>query len=148
MRYPISPSSPSASAKMNWAISGTASALAVPWMVIVLDTAQFSFGVSEDAKTPNEAQAKVTAKMNPIIDKLKSMGVAEKDIKTTDYQIYPKYDYTYQPCPLNRPCMQTQQQTLVGYTESHNIMVKVRQVAKAGDVIAAVTALGVNNVSG
>ena len=121
----------------------------------VPDIAQFTFGVSQDGKTPTEAQQKVTDKMNPIIDKLKSMGIDEKDIQTTDYQLYPKYEYQSQVCPMGASaggapvyCPPNGRQVLNGYTETHNIAVKVRDVTKAGDVVAAVTALGITDVSG
>lgn len=120
----------------------------------VPDIAQFSFGASADGKTPSQAQSAVTAVMNPIIAKLKSSGIDEKDIQTTDYQIYPKYTYETQPCPMaignGMPvyCPPNGRQTLVGYTETHMITVKVRDVGKAGDVVVAATALGATNVSG
>lgn len=109
------------------------------------DIATFSFAVSADAKVVSEAQSSVTQKMDAIIASLKDLGVEEKDIKTSNYSVYPKYSYqsavcTQGYCPPGR-------QILDGYTVSHDVTIKVRQTADAGKVLAAVGDKGATNIS-
>lgn len=121
-------------------VSGEGEALAVP------DIASFTFTVSADAKTVSAAQEDVTEKMNAVLAELKKQGIEERDIKTTDYNVYPQYSYT-QPvctqfsCPPGR-------QILQGYTASHNVSVKVRKTEDAGKVLGVVGEKGATNLSG
>ena len=77
---------------------------------------------------------------------VKSLGVEDKDITTSDFNAYPKYEYKRVLCALDVPCPSGQQ--LVGYDVTETITVKVRKVDNAGKVIDAVTTAGVTNVSG
>jgi uncharacterized protein YggE len=54
---------------------------------------------------------------------LKANGVEEKDIQTTQYSIYPQYDY------------RNGKDILTGYQVTHMVRVKVRDIDKAGEVI-------------
>ncbi len=120
-------------------VSGKGEAFAVP------DLATFSFSVSADAKTVAEAQSKVTTKIDAIISKLTDLGIEKKDIKTSDYNVYPKYTYSSSPCSPNYcpPSKQTQD----GYTASHSISVKVRKTDDAGLALAAAGDAGATNLS-
>ncbi len=110
------------------------------------DVATFSFSVVQSAKTTAEAQAAATKKMNDALAYLKSQNINEKDIKTTGYAIYPKYDYGTIQC-FAYPCPQGKQ-TLIGYEVSQSVEVKVHDTAKVGMLLAGVGKLNVENVSG
>ena len=84
-------------------VSGTGEVFAVP------DTGTFSFSVVEVGKTVGVAQDLAAKKVNAIIDAVKSLGVAEKDIKTTGYNSYPKYEYSAMPICANVYCPPTRQ---------------------------------------
>lgn len=121
-------------------VSGEGEVLARP------DVATFSFSISADAKSVSEAQGTVTEKMDVILLGLETMGVEEKDIKTTDYSIWPKYKYeplictpTY--CP---PARQIED----GYTVTHSVSIKIRKTGEAGKALALVGERGVTNLSG
>lgn len=120
-------------------VNGEGEAFAVP------DIASFTFSVSTDAKTVAEAQAGVTEKMDAILAALKGLGIEEKDIKTSDYSVYPKYTYSSQPCSPNfcPPSKQTQD----GYTASHSVSVKVRETEKAGPALSVAGEKGATNLS-
>lgn len=108
------------------------------------DLATFSFQVIESAKTVVEAQSKATEKSNSALAAIREGGVADKDIKTTSYNINPKYDYpecTQWSCPTRNP-------TLVGYEVSQSVEIKVRDLDKAGAILATIGGIGVQNVSG
>lgn len=122
------------------AVNGTGEVLAVP------DTASFSFSVNEEGKTVKDAQDKATKKMNSILDAIKSMGIDDKDVKTTGYNSYPKYEYNQASC-TNLYCPPGKQ-VLVGYEVSQSITVKVRNTDKAGEALTKVGELGAANISG
>jgi len=100
------------------------------------DIAAISIGVMTEKKTVAEAQKENTAKMDAIIAKVKEIGVAPEDIKTTTYSIYPQYDWI-----ANR-------QVERGFQVSQSIDVKVRDLTKIGDILAAAGELGANQVGG
>ncbi|HTK60484.1 MAG TPA: SIMPL domain-containing protein [Candidatus Baltobacteraceae bacterium] len=100
------------------------------------DVASISVGVMTEKKTVAEAQKENTAKMNAIVAKIKSFGVSDDDIKTTNYSIYPQYDWI------------DNRQIERGFQVSQEVQVKVRDLAKIGDVLSAVGELGANQVGG
>ncbi len=122
-------------------VSGKGTVVAIP------DVAEVSFSVVETGNSVAVAQEKATEKMNAILDAVKEMEVEEKDIKTTGYNSYPKYEYQTSSlcaggyCPPGR-------QVLTGYEVSHNITVKIRKTDKAGEVLTKIGTLGASNISG
>jgi uncharacterized protein YggE len=100
------------------------------------DIGKITLGVTNEEKTVSEAQSKSTETINEIMAFLKSAGIEEKDIKTTNYSITPVYDYT------------ERKQTLRGYSVSQNLEVKIRDLAKSGDIIAGAAGNGANLIGG
>ena len=132
-------------AKNTITVSGMAEVQAVP------DVAIFTISVNKEGKTAKEAQSIATKAINDTIDFLKNEeAIAEKDIKTMNYNIRPRYEWLKQNCtptPFNtQDC--DQKRTLVGYQVSQSIRVKVRDIDRAGEVLAGVGSLGIDNVSG
>ncbi|MEK7192880.1 MAG: SIMPL domain-containing protein [Patescibacteria group bacterium] len=127
-------------------VTGEGKAFAAP------DIARFSYSVEETAKTVGEAQKKATAKANKISAEIKKAGVAEKDLKTTSYNISPKYEYENKvggPVCMGYSCPPFEgKQVVVGYTVSQSNEVTVRSVDKAGELIAVVGGLEPQYVSG
>ncbi len=112
-------------------------------VIVKPDIATVSFGVSAENLDVAKAQTEATTKMNNIIDLLKKKGVAEKDIKLTNYSIYPRYDYLQaQIYPY------TGKQTLAAYVVSQTVEVKIRDISKAGEILSGVGEFGVTDVSG
>jgi len=122
-------------------VSGTGEATAIP------DTGSFSFSVVENAKTTGDASDLAAKKANEIIAAVKAMGVEDKDIKTTGYNLYPKYEYNVPALCTNGYCPGGKQ-VLTGYEVSQTISVKVRKTADAGAILAKVGSLGAQNISG
>ena len=100
------------------------------------DIAAISIGVQTEKRTVSEAQDENTKRMNAIIEKMKSMGIAAEDIKTTNYNIWPAYDY------VNGRSVER------GFTVSQSIDVKVRNLDLTGKVLAAAGELGANQIGG
>jgi uncharacterized protein YggE len=104
------------------------------------DTLTVNLGVSVLRPTVDQATRDAATLATAITDALKANGVAEDDIQTSNYSIYPEYDYS------------GSQQRLTGYRVNNQVNVKIRNVDSAGAVIDAATAAGgdatvVNNVA-
>ena len=72
------------------------------------DLGEFSFSVLAEGATASEAQSKSAESMNAVLTYLKEAGVEEKDIKTENYYLNPKYRYestvcTPSYCPPSNP---------------------------------------------
>jgi uncharacterized protein YggE len=99
------------------------------------DTVEVGLGVSVLAETVDEAAATAAEKAQALIDSLTSNGVAEEDITTTDYSIYPEYDYS------------SNTERLVGYRVNNTVQAKIRDIATTGTVIDAAVAAGGDDVT-
>ncbi|TSC68197.1 MAG: hypothetical protein G01um101472_105 [Parcubacteria group bacterium Gr01-1014_72] len=115
--------------------------------VVVPDLAVFTVGVTEEGAIVSVAQAATTEGINGIIAFLKTNGVAEKDIKTINYQIYPRYDYEREARPNYYP-VPDGKRSLAGYTVTQTLEVKVRKLADAGKLLSGIGELGATDVSG
>jgi uncharacterized protein YggE len=113
------------------------------------DIAQITYTVIESASTVASAQDSATKRSDAALDALKKLGVEDKDIKTLSYNVSPKYEYS-QGCRPGAYCgaVVSSSPKIVGYDVSQTVEVKVRDTAKAGDVLQALGSLGVQNVSG
>jgi len=103
-----------------------------------------TFSVVTEAKTVVEALSENTKKMNAIIDFMKGQGIEEKDLKTTSFNIYPRYEYQkieteIYPYPPGK-------RVLVGYEVTQSLEVKIRDMAKIGDILQGATDAGANQV--
>jgi len=107
------------------------------------DIATISFSVMEENMDVSIATDGVNTKIAKIVENLKANGVDEKDIKTTGYNIYPRYDYTNtQIYPYNG------KQVLAGYDVTQSISIKIRDLAKAGKIVTDLGTLNVTDMSG
>lgn len=85
----------------------------------VQDIAIVTIGVVSEGVTAQAVKDQSSNKMNQVISFIKQSGIEDKDIKTSQFNISPKYNYT------------NQQQTLVGYQANQTITVKVRKIDKS-----------------
>lgn len=111
-------------------ISGEGKVFAKP------DIGQVSLSVVESAKTVDAAQSAATKAMNDVVKFLQSSGVAEKDIKTTEYSINPLYDY-----PDGRRVDR-------GYEVRQGLTVKIRTLEDAGKIVSGAAERGANQIGG
>lgn len=88
-------------------------------------------------KTAAEATVEGSTKISDIIKVIKSLGVDEKDIQTSNYSLNPVYNYT-----------NIKGQQLIGYEVYQNLSIKVRDLTKIGDIIARGTEKGANQIGG
>ena len=92
------------------------------------DTLQMSFGVTVLRPSVEQALADASALANDLIATLEAEGVADEDIRTTNFSINPEYDF------------QGDQRRLLGYRVSNTVLAKVRDIDSAGAVIDAAAA--------
>lgn len=123
-------------------VNGKGEVLAKP------DVASINYSIVESAKTAKEAQDKATEKSNKILSVLKYMGIEEKDIKTTNYSIYPKYESVNTSIPCTQYYCAPVKSQIVGYEVNQSFDVKIRKIEKSGDVLAKIGEMNVSNVSG
>jgi uncharacterized protein len=112
----------------------------------VADIAEFSFSVVEERDTVDEAQKIGAQKVNAILDFLENSEIEETDIKTTNYNVYPRYDYIKKDC-VNGFCPNGER-VLKGFEVSQSISVKARDTEKAGSILSGIGELGATNISG
>jgi len=108
------------------------------------DLALTTFSVVTEAKTVGEAMSENTKKMNAVINFVKGEGVEDKDVKTTNFNINPRYEYQkveteIYPYPPGK-------RVLVGYEITQSLEVKIRDMVKIGDIIQGATEAGANQV--
>ncbi len=101
------------------------------------DIAEFSVTVEKNAISVNDAQNNATEAINKVTKFLTDSGIEDKDIKTTNYNIYPRYDY-----------LRDQGQVFRGYTVSQTLDIKIRKIEDTGKILAGVTDAGANQVGG
>jgi len=101
------------------------------------DLAVANVSVVSESKKVSDAQAVNTQKMNAITNYLKNdLKIEDKDLKTVEYNIYPDYNYTQEGGRI-----------FIGYKITQTLEVKIRDLAKVGDVLEGVVAKGANEVS-
>lgn len=100
------------------------------------DVAYVSLGVETSNKEMTVAQAENKDKMNAIMAELKRLGIPEKDIQTSGYNVYPDYQW------------QQEKSVLVGYRVNNRVRVKITKLDDTGKILDAVAAKGANTVQG
>jgi uncharacterized protein YggE len=119
-------------------VSGEGEVFAVP------DTAQFTFTVTEEAEAVADAQESVTQRANDIMDFLQEQGIEEADLKTTGYDINPRYEFQ-DTTGIPRPPRGSR--TLVGYEVSQTTQVTVRDTDQVGGLLSGLGQRDVSSVS-
>ncbi len=112
------------------------------------DIAVVNLGVTTEGATVAEVTKSNTIKMNAVIAAVKSLGIADKDIQTTNYNLSPVYNENviYPATSVyNLPNMPISTgRTLKGYSLEQDVEVKIRDFTKIGDVLAQATTAGSN----
>jgi uncharacterized protein YggE len=109
---------------------------------VVPDIAILSLGVEVQSESVAEAQGYAATVMTSVMDELDRAGVAEKDIRTQQFSIY----------PIRRWSEKDGREVLIGYRVTNIVTVKVREVEGTGAIIDSVARAGgdyikVNSIS-
>src|SRR6476660_8095388 len=98
------------------------------------DTATVQLGVETEAATAKDALAQNTTQAQAIQAQLVKLGVAEKDIQTSNFSINPTYG--------------SDNRQVTGYHVSNMVTVKIRDLAKSGTLLDQVVQSGANSIYG
>lgn len=109
-------------------VSGTGKVSVAP------DIAKVTLGIEETGQSLKIVQNSVNAKTKTLTDELKKLGIKEADIKTTNYSVYPEYNYESRPARIT------------AYRVSVNYEVKVRDFEKVNEVLVKATDVGANTI--
>ncbi len=111
-------------------VTGEGKATAVP------DVAQINLGITVSGQSVAQVQSQANTTINNVGAAIKRLGVGDKDIQTTNYNLRPDYDF------------RGGSQQIKGYVADINLSVKARQFDKINQIIDAATANGANQVGG
>jgi hypothetical protein len=114
--------------QQDLSVSGTGKIYAKP------DIALVSLGVKTQALKSQDAVNQNNEKMTAITKAVKDLGVEEKDIQTTSYNLSPVYDWTESG------------RIFRGYSLDQSISVKIRNFDKINEILDKATATGANTV--
>lgn len=114
----------------TFTVTGEGKVMAIP------DIAIANVGVTAQGASVKAVQQELNTKINAVTAAVKKVGVDAKDIQTTNYSISPTYDY------------QEATQRITGYQANTNVTIKVRDLARANEVVDGATGAGANQVGG
>lgn len=101
------------------------------------DEAQINLGVESQATTVKEAQDQMNTVINQLTANLQTLGIENQKIQTTDYSIYPNYDYS-----------DSGQGQIIGYRASTSVNITVTDFNLLNQAIDSATQSGVNQIYG
>lgn len=100
------------------------------------DVATFSTGVQTLAPTANEAIRQNNTQMSAVIARLKKLGIADKDIQTTQISLNQQFDYA------------DGRQVFRGFVASNSVSAKLRDLKKLPQFLDALASDGATNFNG
>lgn len=101
------------------------------------DIATLSTGVVTQAADANGAMRANAEQMTRLAAAIRAAGIAERDIQTSGINLNPQYRYT-----------ENQPPAITGYQASNTVNLKVRDIARLGQVLDALVASGANQING
>jgi uncharacterized protein YggE len=105
------------------------------------DLARVTLGVEATGPTAKDAADRARTDMNQVFDALKAQGIADKDIRTSAYNIWSDQP----PRPQNAPATAAEKPV---YHVSNDVALTIRDLAKTGAVLDAAVAAGANSAYG
>ncbi|MEL7691092.1 SIMPL domain-containing protein [Citromicrobium bathyomarinum] len=102
------------------------------------DTVKISAGVTNEAMTAQEALSQNSVQMRQVIDRLRKLGIPERDIQTTRINLGARFDYD----------QQAQRQVFRGYQASNQVSVTLRDTEEVGAVLDALVQAGATDING
>jgi hypothetical protein len=100
------------------------------------DRVTIGAGVTTTAPTATEAMRQNAAEMTKVIARIKALGIAEKDIRTTGIALGAQYDY------------QDGRSVFRGYQAANRVSVTLKKVEDTGRVLDALVEAGATDLSG
>lgn len=121
-------------------------------VITLPDIATVTITIRESAKTVPEAQKLAEAKVKAAMAALSKFGVHDLDRKTLSYNVSPKYENV----PVSSGISGTgigmmypvSNQKVTGYEVTESVEIKVRDIEAAGEIIGALGAVNITEISG
>jgi uncharacterized protein len=102
------------------------------------DIATLQLTVLREGPTAREALTANNAAMAEVLAAMKTFGIEDRDLQTSGFSINPMYTYPKADEPQTPP-------KIVGYQVQNGLAVRVRDLAKLGEVLDEAVSLGVNS---
>jgi hypothetical protein len=109
------------------------------------DIAYIDAGVQAEGETATAAMESQAEAMTSVFDALEKAGVAEKDMQTSNFSLWPRY--TYIETKLKDGSSRGEQK-LIGYTASNQLTIKVRDLDNLGSMLDSLVKAGGNTFNG
>ena len=110
------------------------------------DIAEITFYVINQGEKAETVQKENNERMQEAVNFVKNQGVEEDDIRTVQYNLSPKYDYTWCKKPgveIYSSCSPK----IIGYELNQGIEVKIRDFDKINTIVGGLSEKGVNQIS-
>ncbi|MEA3326643.1 MAG: SIMPL domain-containing protein [Chloroflexota bacterium] len=107
-------------------------------ITLVPDIATINIGVRTEEDNVTDALDGNTAQANAIADVLEGLGVEEKDIQTSNFNVYPSDRYNPMTGEIEGQY----------FVVENTVNVNVRDLSSLGEVLTAVVEAGANNIYG
>lgn len=117
--------------KRTLSVSGSASESVIP------DTASINIGVLTQAATAREASEKNNEAMTSVINALKSIGLQDRDIRTSFLSIQPLYRSREEGAAI-----------ITGYSASNSVQVTTKTLNNLSDIVDGSVLAGANQING
>lgn len=111
-------------------VTAEGKAIAIP------DIANLSFSVITEGADLKKVASENNQKINDVFNFIKSLGIKEKDIKTTGYNLSPRYEYD----------KKKQTSFISGYSLTQTVQLKLRDFNKISDILGALPEYGINQI--
>jgi uncharacterized protein len=104
------------------------------------DTAEVTAGVVTQAATASQAMSQNSATMEKVLKALAALGIADRDIHTTNVSIVPQRASSQPSRPAPSP--------VVGYEVTNQVRVRVRNLSSLGRLLDTLVSQGANALGG
>ncbi len=131
---PTAPAAPSVSVAAFGSSENTITVNSSEKVTVVPDIAQVVYSVQTQAKDAAGCQNKNSEDINKVIEQLKALGIAESSIQTSDYYMYPIYDYSGNT------------QKITGYQATATLTVSDLPIDDLGNILAQSVSTGINTI--
>lgn len=106
-------------------------------VTVTPDLAHVQLGVVVERPTAKAARDAAAQSMTGVVNAVKALGIADKDIQTTTVSLNPVYNYPNNAAPVVR-----------GYQLTNQVAVTVRDLTKLSDLLDNAVAAGATSVDG
>ncbi|MEP4037495.1 SIMPL domain-containing protein [Pseudophaeobacter sp.] len=105
------------------------------------DLAVITLGVSKEAKEAGEAMALVSEGMTAVVQELRAVGIAAKDLQTQQISLHPVWSN-------GGSYSSSGQRRITGFSASNTLNLRVRDLDQLGEVLDRVLRAGANQFQG